>query len=59
MTDLDHPNNEMYFEYLESLRDSGKVNMWGAGPLLAQEFEIDEKLANEILVKWIKSFGEG
>ena len=59
MTDLEHPNDEMYFEYLESLRDSGKTNMWGAVPFLAMEFEISEEEAGEILVRWIKSFERG
>ena len=44
--------NNKYFEYLEKLRESGKVNMFGAVPYLMVEFGLDEKEAKEILFKW-------
>lgn len=41
-----------YFDYLEKLRESGKVNMFGAVPYLMVEFGLSEKEAKEVLFKW-------
>jgi hypothetical protein len=49
-------NMKKYFNYLESLRDSGETNMWGAAPFLSQEFDLSYKQATYVLVEWIKSF---
>lgn len=52
---------EKYFRYLERLRDSGKVNMFGAVPYLQKEFPelgFDGNRAQEILVAWMDSFEE-
>lgn len=48
--------DEVAFEYLIELRDSGVVNMWGAAPYVAKEFGISETKAGHILVRWIESF---
>ncbi len=53
---------EEYFEYLEQLRESGVVNMFGAAPYLQAEFpelEQDKKRAGEILWAWMDSYKEG
>jgi len=53
---------EEYFEYLEQLRESGVVNMFGAVPYLQAEFpelEHDRKRACEILQAWMDSYKEG
>jgi hypothetical protein len=52
---VDFPKNE-YYAYLESLRDSGVTNMWGAAPFLQYEFGISYEDAKNILVDWIKSY---
>lgn len=44
------------FEFLEQLRSSGQVNMWGAAPYVAEEFEIDIKMARNLFTEWTKSF---
>lgn len=44
------------FEYLIDLRDSGVTNMWGAAPYIAEEFEISDKEATQLLIAWINSF---
>ena len=38
-----------YYMYLNNLRDSGVVNMFGAGPYLEKEFGIDKREARKIL----------
>lgn len=48
-----------YFEYLDELRKSGRVNMFGAAPHLADEFDIELKEARSILMKWQTTFGNG
>ena len=42
-----------YLKYLDDLRDSGVVNMFGAVPYLIAEFGIDKKLAKEALNHWM------
>ena len=46
---------EEMFKYLDGLRDSGIVNMYGARPYLENEFGIDSKYAKEVLMKWMES----
>jgi hypothetical protein len=45
-----------YYEYLNALRESGKVNMFGAAPYLQDTFGLDRKEARKILVEWMDSF---
>lgn len=45
-----------YFEYLDRLRKSGKTNMFGARPYLADEFNLDDDEAKKILLGWMKTF---
>lgn len=45
-----------YFDYLDSLRESGKVNMFGAAPYLAEKFGLARDEAREIVYKWIDQF---
>lgn len=45
-----------YFDYLIALRDSGKVNMFGASPYLESEFGLSPKEAKDVVSAWIKSF---
>ena len=47
-----------YDRFLTALRDSGEVNMFGAGVYLQYEFGLEKREAREILAKWMKSFGE-
>jgi len=44
--------------FLEELRASGVTNMYGAVPYLVAEFDIDEKLAKDILLNWMKNYTE-
>lgn len=47
---------DKYYEVLESIRKSGKINMWGASLLLAKECQLDEDLARGILISWIYNY---
>ena len=46
------------FNFLNDLRDSGKVNMFGARPYIIKTFGTGEKKSNEILILWMKNFEE-
>ena len=45
------------FEYLNSLRKHGMVNMMKANKFIVERFNINEKQAREYISNWIK--GEG
>jgi len=47
---------EKYFDYLMVLRDSGKVNMFGAAPYLQKEFGLSASEARNVLSQWMSSF---
>jgi hypothetical protein len=47
---------QLYFEYLESLRESGVTNMFGAAPYLQEEFGLDKYEAKDILIEWMESY---
>jgi hypothetical protein len=48
-----------YFVFLDELRESGEVNMFGAGLYLAADFSLSRHDASDILSKWMKTFDEG
>lgn len=43
-----------YFKYLNELRNSGTTNMFGAGPYLQDEFQLNREEARMIILEWIK-----
>lgn len=44
-------------EFLEDLRESGEVNMFGAAPYLMEEFpELDRREAKAIVQEWMRTF---
>jgi len=48
-----------YLEYLDELRKSGVTNMFGARPYLMDEYpELGEEQARDVLLYWMRSFGE-
>lgn len=46
------------FDYLNGLRESGAVNMFGARPYLAKQFELDKRESMTVLTKWMENFNE-
>ena len=52
--DFDSP----VFTYLDELRESGIVNMFGAAPYLEAEFGLDAHTARRYLTQWMQSFAE-
>jgi len=54
---FNHLDKELYFEFLNELRESGTTNMFGAGPHLENEFpELNRQEAKELVLEWMESF---
>jgi len=49
---------EEHLIYLDELRESGVANMFGARPYLIEEFGSESKVAGNILMYWMKTFGK-
>ena len=46
------------FEYLDRLRESGAVNMFGAAPYVEQNFDVDRREAKALHKEWMETFAE-
>ena len=49
---------EEHLTYLDDLRESGIVNMFGAGEFLRHEFDLSKKDSYTVLNYWMESFEE-
>lgn len=43
--------------FLDDIRESGHINMYGAGEELELEFGLDKRDARSVLGYWMKTFG--
>jgi hypothetical protein len=41
------------YDYLVELRDSGEINMWGAGAYLQDRFDMNRQEAKQALLDWM------
>ena len=46
----------VYWIFLEELRRSGAINMYGARPYLMEAFELDKSEATKILADWMRNY---
>lgn len=46
-----------HLEYLDDLREGGETNMFGAGSYLMKSFGLTSPVARDILMYWMKTFG--
>ena len=46
-------DNQKYYNFLNSLRDTGVTNMFGAAPYLVDVFGVSNAEAKEILLQWM------
>ena len=53
---MEKATEDTMFTYLEGLRQSGVTNMFGAGPYLEREFNLNRREAREVLMSWMKSY---
>jgi hypothetical protein len=49
-------SKEKVFVYLDELRESGVTNMYGAGPYVEDEFDVDRRTARSLVVEWMETF---
>ena len=49
---------EFYFEFLNELRESGQINMFGAPRVLQDEFGLNKHEARDIVTAWMEQFTE-
>jgi hypothetical protein len=47
-----------HLDYLDGLRESGVVNMFGASEYIEEEFGFNRREAKEVLMYWMESFGK-
>jgi hypothetical protein len=51
-------NKEEMFVYLDNIRETGKINMFGAAPYLQDAFGLSRYEARDILLEWMDTFSE-
>lgn len=49
---------EEVFVFLDELRESGETNMYGAGPYVEDEFDVDRRTARSLVVEWMETFSK-
>jgi hypothetical protein len=57
-TELSKEDLEAYFVFLDQVREDGKINMFGAAPVLAEVFGLEKREARDILFQWMDTFGK-
>ena len=50
---MDEKSKTIVFNYLTRLRDSGKMNMWGASDTIMKTFGLERDDAKDILIDWM------
>ncbi len=58
MENFDREDVATYFAYLDNLRASGDINMFGAGLFLRREFLLEREGASAVLSAWMSTFDE-
>jgi hypothetical protein len=44
--------------FLDSIRESGAINMFGAAPYVAEAFGVDRHEARDLVINWMETFAE-
>ena len=57
-TEISEQDLETYFAFLDNIREDGKINMFGAAPVLAETYGLDKRDARDILFKWMDTFAQ-
>ena len=51
-----NPECEIFYIFLEDLRQSGITNMYAASPYLVKHYDLDRKKAREVLRSWMTNY---
>ena len=54
--ETNHGAEKKHLIYLDSLRESGVTNMFGAGTYLMERFSVTKREAHAILSHWMETF---
>lgn len=54
----DNKTEQMYFDFLEDLRQSGDTNMFGSSPYLQAAYGLSKQEATATVGKWMKLHAE-
>ena len=46
------------FEFLDEIRESGSINMFGAAPYIQDAFGVTRYEAKDLLLEWMRTFGQ-
>lgn len=49
---------QQIYDYLDALRSSGAINMFGAAPYVAREFGLTQRDARRVWSLWVDTFNE-
>ena len=49
---------EMYLAFLDMVRETGKINMMGSAPYLAEKFNLPHKESLRILQYWMNTYSQ-
>lgn len=44
--------------FLDELRESGAINMFGTAPYVSEAFGVDKYEARDLVKNWMETFGE-
>ena len=47
-----------HYEFLDMLKETGLINMFGAGSHLMDQFDLTKYEANRILTSWMETYEE-
>ena len=50
---------EELFRFLDNLRESGQINMYGAPKVLQQQFGFDRRTSHELFQDWADNWNPG
>lgn len=51
-------NKETYFAFLDIIRESGQINMFGAAPVLEETYGLSRRDARQVLLEWMDTFSQ-
>lgn len=58
VAEMDEEEIDEFLFYLDELRESGVINMFGAVPYIAVNFKYDDMTAKECLLFWMDTFSK-
>ena len=51
-------NKEEIFIFLDNVRESGSINMFGAGPVVQEMFGLSRYEARDVVLEWMQTFSQ-